>query len=57
MIIEEDQPAGQASVSSATMRRNRYTPSKPPSQPADSPPAGETAEPGLIGPIGYDVLQ
>jgi pilus assembly protein CpaC len=57
MIIEEDQPAGQASISSATMPRNRYTPPKPSGQPADSPPAGQMTEQGLIGPAGYDVLQ
>jgi len=57
MIIEEDQPAGQASISSATTQRNRYTPPKPSGQPADSLPAGQMTEQGLIGPAGYDVLQ
>jgi len=55
MILEEQQPTADAAKPAKS--RNRYTPSKPPGQPADSLPAGQMAEQGLIGPAGYDVLQ
>ena len=64
MIIEEDGPtAGTPEArrglppNGRAMRRNRYTPPKPPDQPADSSSAAEKAEPGFIGPIGYDVVE
>ncbi len=64
MIIEEHgQTAGTPEArlglppNGRAMRRNRHTPPKPTDQPADSPSAAEKAEPGLIGPIGYDVVK
>jgi pilus assembly protein CpaC len=60
MILEEDEPAaeaGQATVTKPAKWRNLYTPSKPPGQPADSPPAGQKGEQGFIGPTGYDVVE
>jgi pilus assembly protein CpaC len=60
MILGPQQPApepGQAGLANAAKWRNPYSSPKRPDQPADSPPAGQKADPGLIGPVGYDVLQ
>jgi hypothetical protein len=60
MIIEgreQMQLTGQAGTAKPANRRNRYTLSRPSNQPADSRRAGKKTQPGLIGPIGYDVLE
>lgn len=60
MILEEPDPAGQAqqaALNKPQARQNRYTSSKPQAAPTDSPPSGEKAAAGFIGPIGYDVVK